>query len=828
VKWRSRAVQGQVTLTLIGENDPPVAGADYLVLDERSGVTDITGELLENDADPDEDETATLRIVSVMTNGLPGTLTFSNGRVTYLPPTNLALGKDQYTNFTCQYAVQDVHGQVSSNAVLTFYIVGDNSAPVAGADSVSVDEDSGAVNLTALLLANDTDADPGETATLAITSVSAPGLLGQLTLAGGIVTYDPSGQFNSLPAGSNVVQTFRYTVQDVNGAETTALVTLTVTGANDPPSAAADALAVLETAGPTNITALLLANDRDVDAGHGATLAISAIATSLTRGLVTLDAGIVRYSANGAFNSLKAGATTNDLFHYVITDVQGGRATGAVTVTIMGVSTTPSAVNNLASQTVQYSDAIAPVTITGSDPDSAGSTLVATTAWRREGETFTAGLPDGLTLTPSAPQQNSRDWTLAGMVRVAPGTYAVRVEIADEGGLKASTDLTLLVKPEDARATFTGALFASTASVESGVATVTLAATIQDITALPGESAFDSNGGDIRNARVTFINRDNNTIIASNLPVGLVATNNLLTGTVVFNWNVNIGTANSQSFTVGIVVGGHYTRNASDDNTVVTVSKPMTSDFVTGGGYLVVTRSSGLVPGGNGTKANFGFNVKYNKSGQNLQGSINLIVRDGSRVYQIKGTAMTSLSLSGNRATFNGKATIRDITDPLAPLSLDGNATLQVKMTDNGSPGSTDTIAVTVWNKNGGLWFASNWDGKKTVEQLLDGGNLEVHSGGAALIVQASAPPSPHPIRLAITLAPMGGDTQPSMGTPARVCLITFEATPDTDYALEYSTDMVTWTNLGTVTSYTGTVRYFDEALSEGFRAYRARGLTAP
>jgi hypothetical protein len=414
---------------------------------------------------------------------------------------------------------------------------------------------------------------------------------------------------------------------------------------------------------------------------------------------------------------------------------------------------------------------------------------------------------------------------------VAPGTYTVRVEIADGGGLKASTDLTLVVKPEDARAIFTGGLFASTASAESAVATVTLAATIQDITALPGESAFDSNGGDIRNARVTFINRDNNTIIASNLPVGLVATNNLLTGTVVFNWNVNIGTANSQSFTVGIVVGGHYTRNASDDNTVVTVSKPMASDFVTGGGYLVVTRASGLVPGGTGTKANFGFNVKYNKSGQNLQGSINLIVRYDSRVYQIKGTAMTSLSLSGNRATFNGKATIRDITDPLAPVSLDGNATLQVKMTDNGSPGSADTIAVTVWNKNGGLWFASNWDGKKTVEQLLGGGNLEVHSGGsggAALFVQASAPQSPHPIRLAISLAPVAGDTQASIRTPARVCLITFEATPDTDYALEYSTDMVTWTNLGTVTSYTGTVRYFDEAVSEGFRGYRARELTIP
>ena len=41
------------------------------------------------------------------------------------------------------------------------------------------------------------------------------------------------------------------------------------------------------------------------------------------------------------------------------------------------------------------------------------------------------------------------------------------------------------------------------------------------------------------------------------------------------------------------------------------------------------------------------------------------------------------------------------------PSSIDGNATLQVTMTDNGEPGSSDTIGITVWNKQGGLWFSS-------------------------------------------------------------------------------------------------------------------------
>jgi hypothetical protein len=54
-------------------------------------------------------------------------------------------------------------------------------------------------------------------------------------------------------------------------------------------------------------------------------------------------------------------------------------------------------------------------------------------------------------------------------------------------------------------------------------------------------------------------------------------------------------------------------------------------------------------------------------------------------------------------ATFNGKANIQHITDPVAPVSVDGNATLQVQMHDAGEPGSSDTIAITVWNKVGWL-----------------------------------------------------------------------------------------------------------------------------
>jgi hypothetical protein len=101
------------------------------------------------------------------------------------------------------------------------------------------------------------------------------------------------------------------------------------------------------------------------------------------------------------------------------------------------------------------------------------------------------------------------------------------------------------------------------------------------------------------------------------------------------------------------------------------------------------------------------------------------------KVYQVKGNSMTSLTVNGTAtpptALFNGKASIMDITNPAAPVSVGGNYTLQVSMTDMGEPGSNDKIGITVFNKDGGIWYTSNWDGSKTIQQTLGGGNLVVH-----------------------------------------------------------------------------------------------------
>jgi len=86
-------------------------------------------------------------------------------------------------------------------------------------------------------------------------------------------------------------------------------------------------------------------------------------------------------------------------------------------------------------------------------------------------------------------------------------------------------------------------------------------------------------------------------------------------------------------------------------------------------------------------------------------------------------------STSPCKAQFNGKANVQDITNPQAPVSVSGNNALQFNMTDYGSPGSSDTIGITLWNGAGGISFSTNWVGTPpaTVEQVLGGGDLQVH-----------------------------------------------------------------------------------------------------
>jgi len=504
----------------------------------------------------------------------------------------------------------------------------------------------------------------------------------------------------------NGVYTATVTVTDDSGAQGSGTTTVTV---NDVlPKATFNALASVNEG---DATLLSLSNPTDVPA-------------DLPTLQYAFDCG-AGYGAFGSNNSASCPTADNGsrVVKGEVKDKDGGATEYTANVTILNVA--PAVSNDHASQAVQYSDTIGSVGITAADVAADMPGLAATTSFKKDAGSFQVGLPTGLTLTPVG---SAGTWSLAGRAQVAPGAYTVRVTVTDKDGGAGNTDVGITVVAEDARVTYTGAMFASTASATTNAATVTLSATIQDITAVTGDPAFDPDAGDIRNATVTFVDRDHANAVLCTAPIGLVSATDSKTGTATCNWAANLGTQDSASYTIGVIVGGFYIRNSSADDAVATVAKPLTTSFITGGGTLLNQASAGMVPSAAGQKTNFGFNVKYNKSGANLQGQVNIIVRNGGHTYQIKSNSITSLAAESTTgtATFNGKASIQDITDPLNPVSVDGNASLQLTLTDRGEPGTSDSIAITLWNKAGGLWFASAWDGAKTIEQALNGGNLVV------------------------------------------------------------------------------------------------------
>jgi hypothetical protein len=368
-------------------------------------------------------------------------------------------------------------------------------------------------------------------------------------------------------------------------------------------------------------------------------------------------------------------------------------------------------------QFVQYSDPLS-FSISATDPYDADNSL-----------SFSAtDLPNGFIIT------NNGDGTatVSGIAQITPGFYTSQVTVTDPGGLTDTKPINIVVTQEDARYIYTGPMMVSTSSTSVSTATIPLRATVQDITAV--DPVSDPNAGDITKATVTFVNRDNGNAPLCTASLKLLDPTDLTTASAACEWMVDIGNNSGVDYTVGMVVGGNYIRDNSEDDTVVVVSKPDTN-FITGGGYLINQSSYGVYKGHNGAKTNFGLNLKFNKKLTAIQGQVNIIVRQDGKTYQIKSNQLSSLVVvpykesdpNSGTAELLAKASIQDITDPYNPISLVGGTTLQVAMKDRGEPGTADSIGIIVWSSSGELLFSSNWRKTKTYQQILDGGNIQIH-----------------------------------------------------------------------------------------------------
>ena len=221
----------------------------------------------------------------------------------------------------------------SSNAVSGSFTINVGAQTALSADAGSTDEDTSASNAGASLLDNDTGSS------LSVTNFDASSANGAVVTvtAGGEYTYDPSGSnaLQGLDDGEQIADTFTYTVTDIFNQQTTATVTITVTGLNDAPVTTNETTSSGETLATSGN---LLSNDSDADSGDA--LSVSSVAGGALGTLVTPEGATLTVNADGSFtydpstsaslSALAVGASTSETIAYEVTD---GTATSSASIT---------------------------------------------------------------------------------------------------------------------------------------------------------------------------------------------------------------------------------------------------------------------------------------------------------------------------------------------------------------------------------------------------------------------------------------------------------------------------------------------------------------
>lgn len=376
-----------------------------------------------------------------------------------------------------------------------------------------------------------------------------------------------------------------------------------------------------------------------------------------------------------------------------------------------------------ASQQAQYSDQIAPITITATD--NIAESLQAATSWSADGGgTFNPGLPDFLSLSaPSCSDSGGGmqtcTWTISGAIDLPAGSYTIRATVSDNFGGASVKDSVINVLAEDARIAFDDGNPVSVQVAEPGGNSGPFDLTIYvvekepDLTADPAGSPAP---GEISRAVVTV----------SLIPVGpgsnqppVSCTTSVTPGGYAGEMQVRCGFNDVpvNTYTVQVVVDGDYYTALSED--VLTIYDPSLG-FTTGGGWFYWP--------GTTDKTNFGYTMKYNKNGRNVKGNLLLIrhMADGT-IFRLKSNALDGLALGDGGdfawASFSGKATYQE---PGWPEPV-GNYRFTVYVEDHGEPGSgADRFWIMITDKDGNVAWLSLPREAIDNALIIDGGNIVV------------------------------------------------------------------------------------------------------
>lgn len=201
-----------VTITVLSENDAPVAGNDALNVPEDS--VDYVIDVLANDTShPDPDEELTVIGIGGTSRGGVASIAQDGKSIFYSP------APDYFGIETFQYTVSDGNG-ASATAIVTVTIDDVADAPDAVDDSFSTSIDSPGDEFD--VLDNDSSNPDGqEPLTITAVSTTVEGGTVSITGSGATVTYIP-------PSGYTGDDSFTYTITDDDGLTDDALVQVAV------------------------------------------------------------------------------------------------------------------------------------------------------------------------------------------------------------------------------------------------------------------------------------------------------------------------------------------------------------------------------------------------------------------------------------------------------------------------------------------------------------------------------------------------------------------------------------------------------------------------
>jgi hypothetical protein len=322
-----------------------------------------------------------------------------------------------------------------------------NVPPTAVDDAATVTEDSS--NNAIDVLANDTDTDGGPKS---VASVTQPAN-GAVSITGGGtgVSYTPDADYCNNPPGTTP-DTFTYTL---NGGSA-ATVSVTVTCADDDPTAVNDAATVAEDSSNNAID--VLANDTDEDGG---TTSVDSV-TQPANGVVSITGGGtgVSYTPNASYCNSVSG--TPDTFTYTLSP---GGSTATVSVTVTCADDDPTAVNDAAMVSEDSSNNAIDVLANDMDGDG-GPKSVASVTQPVNGAVSITGGGTGVSYTPNANYCNSVSGT--------PDTFTYTLS---PGGSTATVSVTVSCVDDPP----TAVIDTATVSEDSGANTINVQANDADI-----------------------------------------------------------------------------------------------------------------------------------------------------------------------------------------------------------------------------------------------------------------------------------------------------------------------------------------------------------